>query len=111
MPGSISMHAGGVAARPLTVNDIKELLPVLQAALSTDSSVQKQAEALLASLEQRTGYCSCLTVSWHARSLAVLLQNPICNSMGWKMDCAWLLTTAQQAVNCINNPGLLGGNW
>eukprot|EP00775_Hariotina_reticulata_P003498 gene3498-3767_t len=45
---------------PLTEADIPLLLPVLSAALSSDATVQKQAEALLASLETRDGFCSCL---------------------------------------------------
>lgn len=48
---------------PLTEADISQLLPLLSAALSSDASVQKQAEAILASLETRDGFCSCLAVS------------------------------------------------
>lgn len=47
----------------LSEADIPQLLQLLQAALSTDATSQKQAEAVLASLETRVGFCSCLAVS------------------------------------------------
>lgn len=47
---------------PLTEHDIPQLLQLLQGALSADASTQKQAEAVLASIESRIGYCSCLAV-------------------------------------------------
>lgn len=47
---------------PLSENDIPQLLQLLAAALSTDTATQKQAEAMLASLESRVGFCSCLAV-------------------------------------------------
>jgi hypothetical protein len=52
------------AAPPqLTQHDLPQLLQLLQAALNSDSTQQKAAEGLLASLETRPGFCSCLTVS------------------------------------------------
>lgn len=48
---------------PLTPNDIAHILGALQGALNQNTDVQKQAEAYLASLEQRPGFCSCLAVS------------------------------------------------
>jgi hypothetical protein len=53
---------------PLSEADIPQLLKLLQAALSSDAGTQKQAEAMLASLESRTGFCSCLAVSVHPSS-------------------------------------------
>ena len=47
----------------LSEADVPQLLQLLQSALSQDAAIQKQTEALLASLEQRQGYCSCLAVS------------------------------------------------
>lgn len=47
---------------PLSEADIPQLLQLLRAALSTDAAAQKQAEAMLASLEGRVGFCSCLAV-------------------------------------------------
>jgi hypothetical protein len=46
----------------LSEHDLPQLLQLLQTALSTDSLVQKQAESMLASLEGRVGFCSCLAV-------------------------------------------------
>lgn len=46
----------------LSENDLPQLLQLLQTALSTDTTVQKQAESMLASLEGRVGFCSCLAV-------------------------------------------------
>ena len=54
---------------PLSAADVPQLLALLQSALSHDASVQKQTEALLASLEQRQGYCSCLAVRVEASSI------------------------------------------
>lgn len=48
---------------PLSEADIPQLLQLLQGALSPDAPTQKQAEAVLASIEGRIGYCSCLAVS------------------------------------------------
>lgn len=48
---------------PLSEADIPQLLQLLQSALNLDPAVQKQAEALLASLGTRVGFCSCLAVS------------------------------------------------
>jgi hypothetical protein len=48
---------------PLSENDVPQLLQLLQTALSTDCAVRKQTEAMLASLEGRVGFCSCLAVS------------------------------------------------
>ncbi|WIA40697.1 hypothetical protein OEZ86_004393 [Tetradesmus obliquus] len=45
---------------PLSEADIPQLLQLLQGALSPDAPTQKQAEAVLASIEGRIGYCSCL---------------------------------------------------
>jgi hypothetical protein len=47
----------------LSEADIPQLLQLLQGALSPDAPTQKQAEAVLASIEGRIGYCSCLAVS------------------------------------------------
>eukprot|EP00882_Tetradesmus_deserticola_P030292 GHRQ01033993.1.p1 GENE.GHRQ01033993.1~~GHRQ01033993.1.p1 ORF type:complete len:225 (+),score=98.09 GHRQ01033993.1:341-1015(+) len=44
----------------LSEADIPQLLQLLQGALSPDAPTQKQAEAVLASIQGRTGYCSCL---------------------------------------------------
>lgn len=51
------------AAAPLTAGDVATVLQCLQGALSQNAEVQKQAEAYLASFEQRPGFCSCLAVS------------------------------------------------
>lgn len=46
----------------LSEADVPQLLQLLRAALSTDSASQKEAEAVLASLETKAGFCSCLAV-------------------------------------------------
>ena len=46
----------------LSAADVPNVLQCLQGALNPDVGVQKQAEAVLASLEQRPGFCSCLGV-------------------------------------------------
>ena len=50
-------------ASPLTSADVANVLTCLQAALSSDPQVQKQAEGQLSAIESRTGFCSCLAVS------------------------------------------------
>ncbi len=57
-------------APPLGEADVPQLLQLLHGALSMDAGTQKQAEALLASLESRVGFCSCLAV----RHCALLTQ-------------------------------------
>jgi hypothetical protein len=72
---------------PLSPADIPLLLQCLQGALNQSSDVQKQAEAYLAQLEARPGFCSCLAVcsptndAGYARMLMVagLLQEIIGN--------------------------------
>jgi hypothetical protein len=80
-------HAQPGHGLPLSEADIPQLLQLLQAALSADVSTQKQAEAMLASLECRTGFCSCLAVrleagvgvGWTARWLcAVRVRVRVC---------------------------------
>lgn len=58
----------------LSEHDIPQLLQLLQAALSSDAAVQKQAEGMLGSLEGRVGFCSCLAVS------IVSFTAPVCDA-------------------------------
>lgn len=65
----------------LSENDLPQLLQLLQTALSTDTTVQQQAEATLASLEGRVGFCSCLAVRHYAwYPVAAYLKASVCCS-------------------------------
>ena len=59
--------AGGVSPGgplpPLSQEDYANLLTCLHSALSANSDLQKQAEAFIASLEQRSGFVTALAVS------------------------------------------------
>jgi hypothetical protein len=68
------MQQNQPAQPALSENDIPQLLQLLQAALSTDRAVQKQAESMLASLELRVGFCSCLAVSYFETVLPCSLE-------------------------------------
>ncbi len=56
-----------MAAPPLTMADVPQVLQCLLAALQP-GDVQKQAEAVVASMETRPGFMSCLAV--RARALS-----------------------------------------
>ena len=58
---------------PLSSGDIPGVLALLNGAISNVSAQQKQAESVLAALEQRQGFCSCLVVRRHRhRPISIL---------------------------------------
>ena len=56
------MQSPAAALPALTAAEVPSLLELLSSALSQTPEVQKHAEGVLASLEHRQGFCSCLAV-------------------------------------------------
>lgn len=74
--------------------DLDRLFACLRGAISTDAGVRSSAEATLQSLEDQSGYCSCLAVRIHSHLLCCIYMKYKADPKTWLQGRSFTLCSS-----------------